>query len=49
MIKTKKMNMKNLILIVILTITSFGFAQEKSEECKKNRSLAPVYAQQNVA
>lgn len=48
MIKTKKMNMKNLILIVILTITSFGFAQEKSEECKKNRSLAPVYAQQKM-
>lgn len=42
------MKMKNLLLIAILTITSFGYAQDKSEDCKKFRNLTGMYAQQKM-
>lgn len=51
MIKTKKMSkMKNLILVVMLAVTSLGFSQtsENPEECKEKRALIPMYAQQKM-
>lgn len=51
MIKTKKMNnMKSLILIAMLAVTSLGFSQEKepSNECKEKLSLVAMYAQQKM-
>jgi hypothetical protein len=50
MIKTKKMKMKNLILILTIAATSFGFSQEdnRSEECVKYLSLSQMYGQQKM-
>jgi len=47
----KTMNMKNLILVSILTLmgtTSFAQEREISEDCKKNIGYMVVYAQQNL-
>ncbi|MGV6861989.1 MAG: tetratricopeptide repeat protein [Putridiphycobacter sp.] len=39
--------MKNLILLLILSVTSIGFAQEQSE-CDKNRGLMALYAKNKM-
>jgi len=40
--------MKNLLLVLILTISTFSFSQTNAEECKKNRGLTGLYAGQKA-
>lgn len=40
--------MKKLILVALLTVTSFGFAQKNTEDCTKFRALAGDYGTQGM-
>jgi len=40
--------MKNLLLLITLTITTFSFSQGNAEECKKYRGLTGMYAGQKA-
>jgi len=45
--KTNNMKMKNLILLLILSVTTLGFSQEQSE-CDKARGFTAMYAQNKM-
>jgi hypothetical protein len=42
------MKMKNLILLVLISLTSIGFAQKNEADCTKFRALTGQYAQQKM-
>lgn len=49
MIKINKQNkMKNLLLLIILTISTFSFSQTDVDKCAKNRGLTGLYAGQKA-